>query len=95
MKKTPLASIIVSLALSLPAFADIKSDMADDSMTLVQVVQSAQQDGMAIDAIVAKMIAADPAQSSAIIASAIVLAPELAEQIVAAAIGAGDRKSVV
>lgn len=81
--------------LPIMANADISSDMANSELSLAQVVQNAQAEGLDMDAIVTQMIAADPAQSSSIVAAAMVVAPNSFGQIVSAAVRAGADPSSV
>jgi hypothetical protein len=64
MKVKILSAIILSAVIPFSAVhADVKSDMANAELSLIQVVSNATAEGMSIADIVAEMIAADPAQA--------------------------------
>lgn len=94
MKKTTL-SIILGLALcSANVAADISSDLAS-GLSLKQVIENAQSEGISVEDAVTAIIEENPKLADDAIAMAIEISPELATEILVAASNAGAADDVV
>ncbi len=95
MRNLITGTLFIVAMLPIIANADIRSDMQDSELSLVQVVQNALDEGMPIDAIVAEMIDVSPEQSNSIVATAMILRAEAFESIILAAITGGAEPTEV
>lgn len=96
MRPTLLKAFVLLALLPASLQADIKADMTNAELSLMQVVENALNEGQTIENVIAQMIAIDPSQAQSAIAAAIQADPDEIEVIVRAAILAGiDSATVV
>ena len=69
--------------------ADVMSDMRNERLSLVQVLNNATASGMSVAGAVSAMVRADQSRANAIVLTAMIVAPKAYAAIVRAAIAAG------
>lgn len=84
-----LIGLMMAVSLPLLAQADLRDDMMDPELTLIEIVDNELDKDRAIDAIVEDMIDVEPDQSTAIVAAAIQADPENLDLILSTAINSG------